>query len=100
MDIVESAGLTPARQSASTQPQSISTSVSLGSVIKAPGGACARDSGACGGGAETGQEIEVFNLLVIDQYSFAGMEDGELGYCNFGNEIFHYETVKSDLDFI
>ena len=78
MDIVESAGLIPARQSASTQSQSISTSVSLGSVIKAPGGASARDSGACGGGSETGQEIEVFNLLIIDQHSFAGIKKMEV----------------------
>ena len=72
VDIVESSGLIPARQSASTQSQSISTSSSLGSVIKAPAGACARDPAATGGCAEIGQEIEVYNLLIIDQHSFAG----------------------------
>jgi len=71
VDIVESSGLIPARQSASTQSQSISTSSSLGSVIKAPAGACARDPAATGGCAEIGQEIEVYNLLIIDQHSFA-----------------------------
>nr|CAG4642998.1 EOG090X00HD [Ilyocryptus agilis] len=69
VDIVESYGLTPARQSASTQAQSVSSSSSLGSVIKAPVGA--RDSAGSGGGAEIGQEIEVYNLLIVDQHSFA-----------------------------
>lgn len=41
-------------------------------MIKAPAGACARDSTATGGCAEIGQEIEVYNLLIIDQHSFAG----------------------------
>ena len=70
VDIVESSGLTPARQSASTQSQSNSASSSLGSVIKGP--VSTRDSSVGGGGAEIGQEIEVFNLLIVDQHSFAG----------------------------
>ena len=70
VDIVDSCGLTPARQSASTQAQSISTSSSLGSVIKAPVGT--RDSAGSGGGAEIGQEIDVYNLLIVDQHSFSG----------------------------
>lgn len=70
MDIVESSGLNPARQSASTQAQSVSSSSSLGSVIKAP--VSTRDSTGSGGGAELGQEIEVYNLLIVDQHSFAG----------------------------
>jgi len=69
VDIVESSGLTPARQSASTQSQSNSASSSLGSVIKGP--VSTRDSSVGGGGAEIGQEIEVFNLLIVDQHSFA-----------------------------
>lgn len=71
VDIVESSGLTPARPSASTQSVSTSTSSSLGSVIKGPVGA--RDSAVGGGGAELGQEIEVYNLLIVDQHSFAGI---------------------------
>ena len=71
VDIVESSGLNPARQSASTQAQSVSTSSSLGSVIKAP--VSTRDSTGSGGGAEIGQEIEVYNLLIVDQHSFAGI---------------------------
>ncbi|XP_046643566.1 DNA damage-binding protein 1-like [Daphnia pulicaria] len=69
VDIVESSGLTPARQSASTQAQSVSSSSSLGSAIKAP--VSTRDSCGSGGGAEIGQEIEVYNLLIVDQHSFA-----------------------------
>jgi len=71
VDIVESSGLTPARQSASTQAQSVSSSSSLGSAIKAP--VSTRDSCGSGGGAEIGQEIEVYNLLIVDQHSFAGI---------------------------
>jgi DNA damage-binding protein 1 len=70
MDIVESCGLTPARQSASTQAQSVSTFSSLGSVIKAP--VASRDSAGGGGGPEIGQEMEAYNLLIVDQHSFAG----------------------------
>jgi len=70
MDIVESCGLTPARQSASTQAQSVTSSSSLGSIIKAP--IASRDSAGGGGGPEIGQEIEQYNLLIIDQHSFAG----------------------------
>ena len=74
VDIVESAGLIPARQSASTQSLSVSTSSSLGSVIKGPIGSRGGDStGVGGGGAEIGQEIEVYNLLIIDQHSFSGV---------------------------
>lgn len=71
MDIVESSGVIPARQSASTQAQSVSTSSSLGSVIKAP--VASRDAASVGGGPEIGQEIEAYNLLIIDQHSFAGI---------------------------
>ncbi|KZS04522.1 DNA damage-binding protein 1 [Daphnia magna] len=55
--------------SASTQAQSVSSSSSLGSAIKAP--VSTRDSCGSGGGAEIGQEIEVYNLLIVDQHSFA-----------------------------
>nr|CAG4638924.1 EOG090X00HD [Daphnia magna] len=57
------------KKSASTQAQSVSSSSSLGSAIKAP--VSTRDSCGSGGGAEIGQEIEVYNLLIVDQHSFA-----------------------------
>jgi len=52
-------------------------------VIKAPAGACARDSAATGGCAEIGQEIEVYNLLIIDQHSFAGTYPVIFTICNY-----------------
>lgn len=61
MDIQDSTGLVPARQSASTQGQSVSHA---SSVLPKPG------AGASGMNAEYGQEIEMHNLLIIDQNTF------------------------------
>nr|CAG4647642.1 EOG090X00HD [Moina brachiata] len=62
VDIVESSGWAPARQSASTQAQSVSVATSNASFGKGP--ATSRDY-------EIGQETEVYNLLIVDQHSFA-----------------------------
>lgn len=61
MDMQDSTGLVPARQSASTQAQSVSFATN---VLPKPGG------GASGGNIEYGQELEMHNLLIIDQNTF------------------------------
>lgn len=58
MDIQDSSGLTPARQSASTQTSNVTSSSNM-SLLK-PGVS----------NTEFGQEVEVHNLLVIDQNTF------------------------------
>uniref|UniRef100_T1J441 DNA damage-binding protein 1 n=1 Tax=Strigamia maritima TaxID=126957 RepID=T1J441_STRMM len=61
-DIQDTNGLSPARQSASTQALNITTSSSVGSVMK---------PGTSGLTVEQyGAELEVHNLLVIDQHTF------------------------------
>ncbi|XP_055588358.1 DNA damage-binding protein 1 [Uranotaenia lowii] len=60
MDIQDSSGLTPSRQSASTQTSNITSSSSL-SLLK---------PGASNTNTEFGQEVEVHNLLIIDQNTF------------------------------
>ncbi|EAT46411.1 AAEL002407-PB [Aedes aegypti] len=57
-DIQDSSGLTPSRQSASTQTTNVTLSTNMG-LLKA---------GASN--AEFGQEVEVHNLLIIDQNTF------------------------------
>ncbi|XP_050068319.1 DNA damage-binding protein 1 [Anopheles maculipalpis] len=59
MDVQDSSGLTPARQSASTQTNNITQSSGMG-LLK-PGAAS---------NTEFGQEVEVHNLLIIDQNTF------------------------------
>ncbi|GIY45148.1 hypothetical protein CEXT_80492 [Caerostris extrusa] len=63
IDFHDSCGLTPTRRSASTQALNISTSTNTNSVIKAsqPG---------CPNADECGQEVDVYNLLIIDQHTF------------------------------
>lgn len=62
LDIQDANGLTPSRPSASTQAQNITSSSSMGSVIK-PG-----TSGSVSD--QYGQEVEVHSLLIIDQHTF------------------------------
>lgn len=62
IDIQDSQGLVPARPSASTQAQNISTS--NGSLLKPPGASTIPNN------AEFGLEVEVYNLLIIDQNTF------------------------------
>ncbi|XP_065081415.1 DNA damage-binding protein 1 [Ochlerotatus camptorhynchus] len=57
-DIQDSSGLTPSRQSASTQTSNVTSSTNMG-LLK-PGAS----------NAEFGQEVEVHNLLIIDQNTF------------------------------
>ncbi|KXJ71791.1 DNA damage-binding protein 1 [Aedes albopictus] len=57
-DIQDSSGLTPSRQSASTQTTNVTSSTNMG-LLK---------TGATN--AEFGQEVEVHNLLIIDQNTF------------------------------
>ncbi|XP_035782512.1 DNA damage-binding protein 1-like [Anopheles albimanus] len=59
MDMQDSNGLTPSRQSASTQTNNITSSGNMG-LLK-PGTASS---------AEFGQEVEVHNLLIIDENTF------------------------------
>ncbi|EDS40298.1 conserved hypothetical protein [Culex quinquefasciatus] len=58
MDIQDSSGLTPSRQSASTQTSNVTSSSNMG-LLK-PGAS----------NTEFGQEVEVHNLLIIDQNTF------------------------------
>ncbi|CAH1116723.1 unnamed protein product [Phaedon cochleariae] len=68
IDIQDSTGLNPARQSASTMAQSVTISSSVGSLAVSKSGG----SGLLGGAnaPDYGQETEVHNLLVIDQNTF------------------------------
>lgn len=63
MDIQDSVGLTPARSSASTQTQNVTSSSNVGTLPK-PG------AGTSGNNSEFGQEVEIHNLLIIDQNTF------------------------------
>lgn len=58
MDIQDSSGLTPARQSASTQTSNVTSSTNM--ALLKPGASS----------TEFGQEVEVHNLLIIDQNTF------------------------------
>lgn len=62
MDIQDSTGLVPSRPSASTQAQSVSLANNMGGALPKPG--------ASSTAAEFGQEIEMYNLLIIDQNTF------------------------------
>ncbi|XP_018327485.1 DNA damage-binding protein 1 [Agrilus planipennis] len=68
MDVQDSTGLNPSRPSASTMTQSVTVSSSVGSLTLGKSGA----SGLSGGNTvpEYGQEVEVYNLLIIDQHTF------------------------------
>ncbi|CAH0552007.1 unnamed protein product [Brassicogethes aeneus] len=75
VDIQDSTGLNPARQSASTTTQSVTVSSSVGSLAvgKSSGSGGAGGAGAMGGGSlapDYGQEVEVHSLLIIDQHTF------------------------------
>lgn len=61
-DIQEASGFTPARQSASTTAQNFSYSSNMASVVK-PAAVQQYPDGV-------GQEIEVYNLLIVDQHTF------------------------------
>nr|CAI5832421.1 unnamed protein product [Callosobruchus analis] len=68
IDIQDSTGLNPARQSASTTAQSVTVSSSVGSLAVGKSG-----SGSVLGGSaapDYGQEVEIHNLLIIDQNTF------------------------------
>lgn len=69
IDIQDSAGFKPARQSASVLPLSSTSSSSMGSLSLGKSGAA---SGVAGGSVipEHGQEVEVHNLLILDQHTF------------------------------
>lgn len=68
MDVHTRSGLAPARQSASTQAQSISSSSNIGGAHNLKAGPTASINTP----AEFGQEVEVHNLLIIDQHTFEG----------------------------
>lgn len=69
MDIHQRSGLMPAKQSASTQAQSSSSSSNIGGAHNLKGGPTASINTP----AEFGQEVEVHNLLIIDQHTFEGV---------------------------
>ncbi|XP_055614765.1 DNA damage-binding protein 1-like isoform X1 [Toxorhynchites rutilus septentrionalis] len=58
MDLQDSSGLTPSRQSASTQTTNVTYSSNM--ALLKPGASS----------AEFGQEVEIYNLLIIDQNTF------------------------------
>lgn len=69
-DVQDSTGVIPVRPSASTQTQSTSSSsTTLGSLslVKAGGLSSANNP------TESGQEVDIHNLLVIDQHTFEGL---------------------------
>nr|XP_023018140.1 DNA damage-binding protein 1 [Leptinotarsa decemlineata] len=68
IDIQDSTGLNPARQSASTMAQSVTISSSVGSLAISKSGS----SSLLGGNLvpDYGQEVEIHNLLIIDQNTF------------------------------
>jgi len=63
-DIQDVDGYIPARQSASTTAQNTTHSSNMASVIK-PGSSISANSSE-----QMGQEMEVFNLLIVDQHTF------------------------------
>ncbi|XP_060526029.1 DNA damage-binding protein 1 isoform X1 [Cylas formicarius] len=69
IDIQDATGLNPARPSASTMTQAVTVSSSVASLAKS-GGSNANAGTAGGAVPEYGQEVEVYNLLVIDQNTF------------------------------
>lgn len=64
LDIQDTEGQVPARPSASTTAQNISHATNMASAVK-PG-----SSTICGSTGDPLNEIEVFNLLIIDQHTF------------------------------
>ncbi|ENN77681.1 hypothetical protein YQE_05832, partial [Dendroctonus ponderosae] len=68
IDIQDSTGLSPVRQSASTMTQAVTVSSNAsGSAVNKSGGSSSVVAGAA---AEYGQEVEIHNLLIIDQNTF------------------------------
>ncbi|CAG9764896.1 unnamed protein product [Ceutorhynchus assimilis] len=68
IDIQDSTGLNPVRQSASTMSQAMTVSSGVASLAMGKSGNSS--SMVTGGSAEYGQEIEIHNLLIIDQNTF------------------------------
>ncbi|XP_074593114.1 DNA damage-binding protein pic [Brevipalpus obovatus] len=64
LDIQDTEGQVPARPSASTTAQNISHAANMASAVK-PG-----SSTICGSAGDPLNEVEVFNLLIIDQHTF------------------------------
>ncbi|KAG5890187.1 hypothetical protein JTB14_010651 [Gonioctena quinquepunctata] len=100
IDIQDSTGLNPARQSASTMAQSVTISSSVGSLAISKSGS----SSLLGGNLvpDYGQEMEVHNLLIIDQNTFEVLHAHQLMQqeyamslisCQLGNDSNPYFIV-------
>lgn len=68
MDMQDSQGLTPVRQSASTQAQNITTNGGSSTFAAKPGSIATAATSSSG--TEFGLEVEIHNLLIIDQHTF------------------------------
>ncbi|XP_028142182.1 DNA damage-binding protein 1 [Diabrotica virgifera virgifera] len=99
IDIQDSTGLNPARQSASTMAQSVTISSSVGSLgISKSGSSSLLSSQA----PDYGQEVEIHNLLIIDQNTFEILHAHQLMQqeyamslvsCTLGNDPSPYFVV-------
>ncbi|KAF7266770.1 hypothetical protein GWI33_019945 [Rhynchophorus ferrugineus] len=103
IDIQDSTGLNPARQSASTMTQAVTVSSSVATLAMSKcSGSSSVTTSAGGVAPEYGQEVEVHNLLIIDQntfevlaaHQFMQQEYGmSLISCNLGNDPNAYFVV-------
>lgn len=75
MDVQDSTGFVPSRPSASTQIQSISYANNMGGALAKPGASAAS--------TEYGQEIEMYNLLIIDQNTFEVLHAHQFTQCEY-----------------